>query len=442
MLTESCGHIKCMNCLLSEQQGCLACSNGDKHKSDFNSENGDATSSGEVDASSDIDKIENNDNDKSSNQLNNVKKQNNSNPIKCPIDGCGKTFTSRSHYKYHMRVHQNVCDVCKKGFYARHNLNRHMLLHTNERNHICPVCKKGFLSSFILKQHVNIHTGAKPHQCKICGKRFRDRSNYYKHVSNIHGAKKSGMLTSQKKRFKCPQCDETFRFGRDVRRHSTVHLESRPFRCKICPDKQFKRKDNLERHIRNYHPNYATSAATEINQDAINKCMELAEKTTSKLKPIDKNIEEKNILKTLNPLPPLSKEIIEKHLGEPLKADEHDKSYILQANNARESVIVEQKNPVKKEDSHIGYVHKIRKANSLANKKDIKLPPIDEAKMMELEVKKNIGIGSPPRNTDLYKMILYEPEATNPDGEVQNSVPATSKHWRTKLKLNVRWNES
>lgn len=128
---------------------------------------------------------------------------------------------------------------------------------------------------------------------------------------------------------------------------------------------------------------------------------------------------EKKNLESLNPLPLLSKEIIEKHLGhcEPGNVDQQtnlDTSYIIEANNARKSVIVAQTQAdqefKKNLDVEVDYVHKIRKANQMANRKAIKLPPINEDKFKELEEKKNVDMGSLPRNTALYQKILTEPD--------------------------------
>lgn len=129
---------------------------------------------------------------------------------------------------------------------------------------------------------------------------------------------------------------------------------------------------------------------------------------------------------------------------------ETPKSYILEANNARESVIFVAKGQTfencerKTVDvKEFGYVHKIRKANSMLSHNDVKLPPIDESKLLELEHKtttNKLDVGSPPRNVDLYKKILYDkPERDSGDSALREDVdlPSSPKHWRRKLKLNT-----
>lgn len=112
-----------------------------------------------------------------------------------------------------------------------------------------------------------------------------------------------------------------------------------------------------------------------------------------------------------------------------------DKSYILEANNARQSVIVGKCSLKPPSPQGNEYVHKIRKANSMASQKNIPLPPIDEKKLLELQEKtslNNLDVGAPPKDMELYKKILY--------GKSEEDVKLSSKmHWRQKMKLNINW---
>lgn len=122
-------------------------------------------------------------------------------------------------------------------------------------------------------------------------------------------------------------------------------------------------------------------------------------------------------------------------------ADKHviDTSYILQANNARQSVIVETCTDRKNPSPVPEYVHKIRKANSMRCQKDTALPPIDPTKIIELETKttlNNLDIGDPlPKNIETYKNILYDKLEKN--GEEETKAP--EMHWRRKMKLGINW---
>lgn len=112
-----------------------------------------------------------------------------------------------------------------------------------------------------------------------------------------------------------------------------------------------------------------------------------------------------------------------------------DKAYILVANNARQSVIVGKPVIDKASDSPCEYVHKIRKANSMAHQKKIQLPPIDETKMRELtsEASLNHCIVTPPKDKMKFRKILYEDDDVK---EAEPSVDAIPQvHWR-KMKLS------
>src|ERR1700760_2702395 len=56
----------------------------------------------------------------------------------------------------------------------------------------------------------------------------------------------------EKRPYTCDQCDRSFLYPKDLRRHKTTHTGSKQYRCRICP-KSFSRKDNLRRHINNEH---------------------------------------------------------------------------------------------------------------------------------------------------------------------------------------------
>ncbi|KAF2670760.1 hypothetical protein BT63DRAFT_353198, partial [Microthyrium microscopicum] len=52
--------------------------------------------------------------------------------------------------------------------------------------------------------------------------------------------------------YNCDECERSFLYPKDLRRHKTTHSGSKQYRCRICP-KAFSRKDNLRRHMTNEH---------------------------------------------------------------------------------------------------------------------------------------------------------------------------------------------
>ncbi|CAG4933687.1 unnamed protein product [Parnassius apollo] len=458
LVTENCGHVKCMDCLLLEKSGCVACARESSDQESGEDKPGLKDLCKKKKPETSHVRIVTVGNEKfyectvckkwfhARSQVayhaycNGQRK-----PYQCPE--CNKSFATHSHFKYHMRVHRNertyACEVCGDSFFQMSKLQRHKLKHTKEKKYVCTVCNKGFNNLTSLRKHGLTHTEERPYQCNICARRFRDGSNYRKHVAkhdmkkcNCEGCGKGGNCEAggggvrgagvrALRPYQCPRCPQAFHSGKDMRRHAAVHSDSKPFRCKVC-NRRFRRKDNLERHIRNTHPDYVPATAVECDEGALKQATDTNGQAE---KPVDTNgTNEKNKLEILNPLPPLTDEVIQKHMCLEVEVDLRkefkqekvnskdyiDKSYILEANNARESVIVEKRNLENEKKStspapEFAYVHKIRRANLMRSSKEIPLPPIDEQKMQKLKENSDLNEfhSRPPlKNVELYKMIL------------------------------------
>lgn len=474
LVTESCGHVKCMDCLLHETSGCVACLSIGNPELEQIAQNNETDGN---EAQTNLLNIEDDDvnrdelvcedlSKKRKPETSHIKVEIDAKGVRCYIctlcdkkfharsqvayhaycngqkkpfhcDECKKSFATHSHFKYHMRVHRNertyACEVCGDSFFQMSKLQRHKLKHTKEKKHVCNQCNKAFNNLTSLRKHGLTHTEERPYECSTCGRRFRDGSNYRKHVDkhNVDKKYQSGPCGPQRRPYQCPRCPQAFQSGKDMRRHVAVHSDSKPFRCKVC-DRRFRRKDNLERHIRNTHPDYVTSSAVECDETALRQIIT----PTPPAPPT--NGDEKTKLENMNPLPPLSEEVIQKHMhGD----TEVDKSYILVANNARQSVIVGKWTAKVDRDTSppvCEYVHKIRRANSMASQNNITLPPIDEKKMVELKKKSldTFDVGAPPKDKKkLYEMILYD------DGDKRDTDDASADSnsdnlWkRRKMKL-------
>ncbi|XP_049870513.1 zinc finger protein 300-like isoform X2 [Pectinophora gossypiella] len=483
LVTESCGHVKCMQCLLLETTGCDACKKNNGHK-DFDSievsGNGVKSTGEETDPSETLLDVT-----KGSHGINNTKleishitvesdasakrytctickkKFNarsqvkyhaycNGQPKPFPCPSCNESFVTHSHFEYHMRRHLEdrrfACEFCDKTFMQKSNLQRHRLRHTKERNHPCKQCGKTFNNRSALRKHTLLHTDERPYRCKTCGLKFRDSSNYRKHVKK-HEREKYTCATCgratvttracadhapapEERKYKCPQpdCTQAFYLRKDLRRHEQVHTDTKPYACTTCPGR-FRRKDNLDRHMRTTHG--------EREPDAAPAPAATQKKVSVKPDDPPNNTREEECekakLEELNPLPPLPEAELQKHLytqksqvkerqkEEPIM----DKTSIMEANNARESVIVGNFLDRKIASPIPEYVHKIRKANSLSCRRQVPLPPMDERKFIELAAKdrNNLDIGPLPKNIQPYKNILEE-----------EKVPEV--HWKKRLNDN------
>lgn len=106
-----------------------------------------------------------------------------------------------------------------------------------------------------------------------------------------------------------------------------------------------------------------------------------------------------------------------------------DKLSIIEANNARESVIVEKKPDDRKTTCAQEYVHKIRKAV-------IPLPPIDQEKFRTVQrgfLPGTTDLAPPIKSVEIFKKILCEKMEKDPSEVIQNP----KMHWLKKMEQDI-----
>lgn len=175
---------------------------------------------------------------------------------------CQRTFYRKGDLENHMRIHEDVkpfqCSECGDAFRQLGMLLRHTRIqHQKQKDFVCRVCGKSFGYKTVLTEHLRSHSGVKPYKCTHCEQRFTQRSNMKKHVKVNHEATRE---------FKCDLCSKQFVSSYYVNRHMlTVHRVQlkpeeergsgslRDTRCLYCKV-TVKSADNLQEHIRNFHP--------------------------------------------------------------------------------------------------------------------------------------------------------------------------------------------
>ena len=194
---------------------------------------------------------------------------------------CGKEFKSKTHVKYHMKIHtaENIfkCTECPHSTKEKGNLRQHYKrMHEKTKEHKCHSCNKAFITKCEVKIHLRTHLGIKRYQrkCHICSKVFFNVGPAYldRHVKIVHEGKKefkcdlcSKFYTTKShlkthkldvhgddvRKYKCKFCHKQFKSAGNLRQHESTH-ENNVHKCDSC-DKEFKSLPSLKNHFRNVH---------------------------------------------------------------------------------------------------------------------------------------------------------------------------------------------
>ncbi|XP_013421217.1 protein suppressor of hairy wing [Lingula anatina] len=143
----------------------------------------------------------------------------------------------RKHVKEKHPVQvMHVCEICGYKNKKRYHLKQHKAqCHSNsEQQQPCDKCDRIFLSLKSLQKHKKIFHAVEQEMCEECGLGFY---NWENHIDRYH-----------QKKFLCDICGN-FVVGSGKIQHMRSHLDIKLYACDLC-DREFTRKDNLEKHIR------------------------------------------------------------------------------------------------------------------------------------------------------------------------------------------------
>lgn len=175
--------------------------------------------------------------------------------FKCNVADCSDQFPTKNDLRSHKHaVHRKkqsfLCSQCGKTVTTLSHLRNHMRRHTGERQFICSHtnCGKSFITVSSLWNHMRIHNSTRPFACAVvgCKKTFLGRAQLQSH-NNVHTGNKPFSCTYE-------NCKISFKNSGALRRHTNVvHLHIKPF---VCPfescGKAFPHPHKIKEHLKKH----------------------------------------------------------------------------------------------------------------------------------------------------------------------------------------------
>ncbi|KAH8419814.1 hypothetical protein KR009_002869 [Drosophila setifemur] len=143
---------------------------------------------------------------------------------------CGRRYKTRHELKRHQLKHSTERNVpcphpgCEKRFFTVRHMRNHLKVHTEQKNFVCESCGYSCRNKETLRVHIRSHTGERPFGCQVCDKRFPSHSGLREHMA-MHSTERPHV---------CGVCGATFSRQKGLYHHKFLHTDTKQFVCKLC----------------------------------------------------------------------------------------------------------------------------------------------------------------------------------------------------------------
>ncbi|KAH8416495.1 hypothetical protein KR222_006144 [Zaprionus bogoriensis] len=143
---------------------------------------------------------------------------------------CGRRYKTRHELKRHQVKHTSERNVacshagCEKRFFTTRHMRNHSKVHTEQKNFVCESCGYSCRNKETLRVHARSHTGERPFGCQVCAKRFPSHSGLREHMA-MHSTERPHV---------CKVCGATFSRQKGLYHHKFLHADKKQFVCKLC----------------------------------------------------------------------------------------------------------------------------------------------------------------------------------------------------------------
>ncbi|XP_017056251.1 LOW QUALITY PROTEIN: zinc finger and BTB domain-containing protein 47 [Drosophila ficusphila] len=143
---------------------------------------------------------------------------------------CGRRYKTRHELKRHQLKHTSERNVpcphpgCGKRFFTVRHMRNHGKVHTEQKNFVCESCGYSCRNKETLRVHIRSHTGERPFGCQVCDKRFPSHSGLREHMA-MHSTERPHV---------CSVCGATFSRQKGLYHHKFLHADTKQFVCKLC----------------------------------------------------------------------------------------------------------------------------------------------------------------------------------------------------------------